>query len=119
MVIFLLFKNNHKKTFSFQTIDYTSPRGGISVVNSEQIATTGLTSSGENGNYEEGTASTGQQLIQQSADDIPAQSKGYTSTLLIHKVTHMLIRKFFYLKLFCIIKYSMNNILFMISDFLY
>ena len=62
-----------------QTIDYTSPRGGISVVNSEQLAD-GVTTEIDSITV----ASVGDGYA--SASSGPTDIPGYTSTLLIHKV---------------------------------
>jgi len=58
--------------FKNQTIDYTSPRGGISVVNSEQLAVA-----------HEAAA---QQQPGQPVEQAVEEAAGYSSTLLIHKV---------------------------------
>jgi len=66
--------------FKNQTIDYTSPRGGISVVNSEQLSeggADGVADGGVDGGSEVGSL---------EASDGRVESPGYTSTLLIHKV---------------------------------
>jgi len=67
--------------FKNQTIDYTSPRGGISVVNSEQNPEEGGLEGGRNGVSDRGSDG-GTEVV----SDKRVESPGYTSTLLIHKV---------------------------------